>query len=163
MNTLHLTLFLILTSTIFAYLETQIEGSDGWAQNLPTWRQKINDFELTGYHLSIWIFLFLIMHFPALFVDNWTVKKECYVLSFFFLFLLCEDTLWFKINDNFNGDDYWRHPKFLNAPYFFYLCSLLVIFFSYIACQSDWPEFNNEGHNWFYVSLFTLFLNFISY
>ena len=69
-----------------AFVEIQIEGEHGWAKNLPTWRGQPewaapgslffamvrNTFrwfsggnEITGYHLSLMSFLFVILLLPV--------------------------------------------------------------------------------------------------
>ncbi len=58
--------FILVASILLALTEIQTEGNFGWAKNLPTWRKKINvgvtSFELTGYHLFFFTFVFLLMH-----------------------------------------------------------------------------------------------------
>jgi hypothetical protein len=95
-------------SLSFTLLEIQIEGKDGWAKNLPTWRKKFGftkwipgaDKELTGYHFYLWLFILLILH-SAFLVAEWTLKSQLIILSFYVLILRLEDFLWFVLNPDF--------------------------------------------------------------
>lgn len=95
-------------SIIFALMEIQIEGKDGWAGKLPTWRVDLKFFKffngdnkpLTGYHLYLWILLFLIPHTAFIFT-SWSVGRELAVVSFYMLFLRVEDFFWFVFNPNY--------------------------------------------------------------
>ena len=69
----HLTfaLFLFATSAIFASLEIQIEGANGWASGLPTWRVHngwtrllLGSRPLTGYHFYTHLFITALLHAP---------------------------------------------------------------------------------------------------
>ena len=62
---------LILSASLFAMVEIQIEGADGWAAQLPTWRVEnrwtrlfFGKRPLTGYHLYVLLFVLLMAHAP---------------------------------------------------------------------------------------------------
>ena len=82
-------IFLFAACWLLAKVEIHIEGDHGWAERLPTWRfgpswylALTNGKPLTGYHLFLTSFLFLIFHLPLLFVPfSWAVEGR--VLSFF--------------------------------------------------------------------------------
>lgn len=101
-------LFAILLSLILALLEIQIEGKDGWAQRLPTWRYYRPWFKylpggnkpLTGYHSYLWSLLFIYSHLAFLFTI-WSIGKELIILSFLIFVLRLEDFLWFVLNPNY--------------------------------------------------------------
>lgn len=101
-----ITYFLLaITCTIlFALLEIQIEGKDGWASKLPTWKiyfkNKNPNTPLTGYHTYTWLLLFLIPHIAFLFIP-WSFGKELVVISFYLFIIIFEDFLWFVFNPNF--------------------------------------------------------------
>lgn len=101
-------LLAIACSIIFALLEIQIEGEDGWASKLPTWKFYRPWFKyipggnkpLTGYHFYLWIFLFLYPHLVFLFTP-WSLKVELILISFVILVLRLEDFLWFVFNPKY--------------------------------------------------------------
>jgi hypothetical protein len=97
-----------------AILEIQIEGTGGWAANLPTWRAKagsqldriykklFQQKDLTGYHLSLNIFLLLFLHWPFVWSWQWNIWDELEVLAIFVVFVVVWDFLWFVLNPNFS-------------------------------------------------------------
>lgn len=102
----------------FARLEIQVEGAGGWAAELPTWRYTapwvrtiLGAREITGYHVWAFLFVLLLVHFPfVLFPAAFGAGPELRVLSFFVLFWIVEDFLWFVLNpaygvSGFNPDD----------------------------------------------------------
>jgi hypothetical protein len=124
---MHLFLFvftIIWTSFCLAELEIAIEGTSGWAENLPTWRiGKENVLsrmlsgvrELTGYHLWLHVFIFSIMHLVYVFVD-WEPEIEIQLVSFLFSLWVVEDFLWFVVNPGFGIKKFkkeyiWWHEK----------------------------------------------------
>jgi hypothetical protein len=118
--------FLLVLSVITALLEIQIEGPDGWAKKLPTWRitkvwYKVifNRTEITGYHVYLGIFMLLMFHFPLV-VLGWSWFAEWTVLSLYSAFNIVWDFLWFVLNPAFGWHGYtqdkiwwfqrWRGP-----------------------------------------------------
>lgn len=110
----HLSFFigLIAAAAAFALLEIQIEGANGWASKLPTWRVTPNGFgrwlarlfpgrPLTGYHLWMLIFMAIVAHLAFAFGLPWTVSGEMRSVAFFLLFWVAEDFLWFVLNPHF--------------------------------------------------------------
>lgn len=100
--------FAVLIAVVMASLEIQIEGTAGWAAALPTWRKIIHfpvmgmwgrtsEKPLTGYHLYLWLFSFLLPHATFLYT-KWTWKKEASVISFYIFFSTFEGLLWFILN-----------------------------------------------------------------
>ena len=90
-----------------ALLEVQIEGSNGWASNLPTWKIDLplsvvgmwggGEKPLTGYHSYLWLLTFGLPHFAFLFT-KWNIKKEIYLISFYIFYSTVEGILWFAVN-----------------------------------------------------------------
>lgn len=101
--------FLLLSATLFSCIEIQIEGKNGWAELLPTWKIRnkwtkkiMADKPLTGYHLYINLFILSILHYPYIFFYTCpTIKYELKNLSFLILFWIIEDFLWFVLNKDF--------------------------------------------------------------
>lgn len=148
-------LFLILAfvSAVFmALLEIQVEGSMGWAANLPTWRKTLpisvfgmfgyEKKPLTGYHLYLWLLLFVLPHFAFLFT-SWDLKKEFYLLSFYTLFTTLEGILWFILNPaygfkRFNPENVnWYHEVWVLGTPIEYWFRFLVGFIFYYLSYSD--------------------------
>ena len=136
----HLIFFLLLSwmSFLFAKVEIAIEGQRGWAEKLPTWhlpkghrlsKLLVGGRPLTGYHVWIQIFVFSFLHIVYLFTD-FNLKVELVLLSFFVLFWVFEDFLWFVLNPafgikNFKKEKIWWHKDhwWLIAPreYFIFI------------------------------------------
>jgi hypothetical protein len=100
---------LAVVSWLFALLEIQIEGPNGWAVNLPTWRIEnrwtrlfYSGKVLTGYHLYSLLLSLVVVHLPfGLGLTPLTLRAEARVLAFFILFWVLEDFLWFILNPAF--------------------------------------------------------------
>lgn len=137
MNLIILNIFLFLISICLALLEIQIEGVNGWASNLPTWKYNIGGFVMTGYHLYLWLFLILVVHTSFIFI-KWSWEKQCYIITFLLLVLLLEDAFWFLFNRKFKLKDYWRYPKYKCVPYFYFIIALLTIFFGLFIKNNYW-------------------------
>lgn len=97
--------FALAMAFIAAQLEIQIEGKDGWAKNLPTWKLQNKwtrlvwrNQPITGYH--IWFLLFNIgwLHFPFVLGVPWGLGLELELLSIMFFAILIEDFFWFVLN-----------------------------------------------------------------
>lgn len=107
----HVVFFGLLTAAAFAFalLEVQIEGDQGWARALPTWRVRnrwterfLGGRDITGYHLWIHVFVALLVHLPYAVVPHaWAWATELRILSFLVLFWILEDFLWFVCNPAF--------------------------------------------------------------
>jgi hypothetical protein len=90
----------------FAKLEIQIEGGDGWATSLPTWRVEkhwlldvfFGGRPLTGYHLWALSFMLLMFHYPVLLLGDWNWALEARTIGCFMVFWIVEDFLWFILN-----------------------------------------------------------------
>jgi len=129
-------LFGVLCAFLFARLEIQIEGKDGWAGKLPTWRKKVPEFriigqeELTGYHLYLWSFLLGFAHSVFLFIP-WSFSLELHVLSFLLFVILLEDFLWFILNPafglkRFNRKDVSWHKTWVGPVPFQYITGIII-------------------------------------
>jgi len=122
------TLYLFLISLVFAALEVQIEGKNGWASALPTWRPSHGGLlskiyrallfgkDVTGYHLLIFTLLLAILHYPYFSGKSWNLTLELQTISYFFLLSIVWDFLWFVLNPhyglfNFKQKNIWWHKK----------------------------------------------------
>lgn len=115
---------LLLAATVFALLEVQIEGEDGWAAALPTWRvdnrctrRLMGSRPLTGYHLYLHLFVLVLVHLPfALSLAPVTWRAEMRILAFLILFWILEDLLWFVFNPRFGLRRFTREHVWWHAP-----------------------------------------------
>jgi hypothetical protein len=82
-----LLLWVIVLAGFFAMVEIQIEGGQGWAAGLPTWRIEqhwlLDLFwggrPMTGYHAWIFSFMFLAFHLPLAMLGrfSWRLEARC--------------------------------------------------------------------------------------
>jgi len=90
-------------------VEIQIEGAQGWAAGLPTWRIEnhwlldlcYSGRPLTGYHLWVFSFMALVFHLPMVMAGRPTWRLEARVLGCLMGFWIVEDFLWFVLNPAF--------------------------------------------------------------
>ena len=116
--------YLLIAAFVFARLEIEIEGPDGWAANLPTWRicNKWTNLlygsrPLTGYHLWVQAFVFVLVHAPfGMGFAKWSWMGEMRVIGFLILFFLVEDFLWFVLNPAFGLKKFRREHIWWHAP-----------------------------------------------
>ena len=102
-------LFIFLLGFVFANVEIQIEGPNGWATGLPTWRLErnwvVDSFwggrPVTGYHVWVFFFMALAFHLPMLVSWQFSLKLEGRLLSCLAFFWIIEDFFWFALNPAF--------------------------------------------------------------
>lgn len=117
-------IFILAAAVLFALVEVQIEGPNGWAVGLPTWRIDNkwtrlfwDKKPLTGYHLYLNLFMLLMVHLPfglELVPFHW--RLEARILSSFIAFWVVEDFAWFILNPayglkRFRKECIWWHAK----------------------------------------------------
>jgi len=138
-------IYLFVLAVVLAILEIQIEGPHGWAKNLPTWRPNTkNKFigfyvklmsgrEPTGYHMTIFTFVLLILHMPYVFGEVFNIENWLMTISTFFMFIVLWDFLWFVMNPyhplkNFSKEHIWWHKKWWGrAPSDYYMSVILSL------------------------------------
>lgn len=99
----------LLLAYVFAKVEVQIEGKDGWAANLPTWRIETHPLldvfwggrPITGYHAWVFTFMAMVFHLPVFMAATFSLQIEARILGCLALFWIAEDFLWFVINPAF--------------------------------------------------------------
>lgn len=123
---LFLIVFVAILGFFFAKVEIQIEGGEGWAASLPTWKIEkhwlLDIFwggrPMTGYHAWVFSFIFLVFHLPVFVLATWTWRLELKILASIQVFWLIEDYLWFVLNpafgiSKFNPDVVWWHKSWI--------------------------------------------------
>ncbi len=128
-------------ATLFALLEIQIEGPTGWAANLPTWRIEnrwtrlfYSSKPLTGYHLYTLLFTAVAVHLAfGLGFAPFSWRAEARVLSFFILFWVLEDFLWFLLNPAFGLKRFRRQFIWWHAPTWWWIMPRDYWIFSPVA------------------------------
>lgn len=91
---------------MFANVEIQIEGPNGWAAALPTWRIEKSLLQdlfwggrpLTGYHAWVFAFMALAFHLPVFMRGRFSLKLEARILGSLMIFWIVEDFIWFALN-----------------------------------------------------------------
>ncbi len=149
MHHLPFLLGLIILASLLAALEIQIEGDQGWAAGLPTWRKDnwltqafLSGRPLTGYHVFLFSFVFAFVHWPFFSgLAAWSLGHELRVISFNFLFWVLEDFLWFVFNPAFGVSKFRRIHIWWHAPTWWWIAprdywvlttlGLVLYYFSY--------------------------------
>lgn len=139
----------LLLAAAWAKLEIEIEGRDGWAASLPTWRIDAHPLldifwggrPMTGYH--VWAFLTVLgfYHLPFAWGLAWSLAGELRVLAFYAIFWIVEDYLWFAWNPafglgRFRREFIWWHKRwFLGAPvdYWIFGSAAIIVLGSSLA------------------------------
>jgi len=130
---------------LLASWEIQIEGKDGWAAKLPSWRMEKGRLirltggrPITGYHLFMTLFLIAIVHLPLFFV-SWSWPLESLLLGFYVGMLLVEDFLWFVLNPhygirNFRKGRIWWHKEWWGpVPALYWILAVLAAVLFYLG------------------------------
>jgi hypothetical protein len=142
-------IFLVAMAGFFAKVEIQIEGTEGWAKNLPTWKIESHWLlnilwggrSMTGYHAWVFSFMAVVFHMPLFFAPSPTLAIEGRILGSFVLFWAAEDFLWFVFNPGFgikrfNKENVPWHPRWVfGAPVEYWLfipLGIALIYLSYI-------------------------------
>jgi len=123
--TQHLLFFgeMLAASSLFALLEIQVEGEQGWARNLPTWRVEnrwtrlfYGKRPLTGYHLYFQLLVLALVHLPYAMGAPLRLQTEMRILAFYILFFVVEDFLWFVFNPAYGFRRFRREHIWWHAP-----------------------------------------------
>ena len=150
--------FVFVLGFFFAKVEIQIEGSEGWAASLPTWRIEQHWLltlfwggrAMTGYHAWVFTFIGLIFHLPVFLMGQWNWKIEGRIVASVMLFWVIEDFLWFVLNPAFGLARFdpinvtWHRHWWGGAPvdYWFALGIGLVMMANCFTEKVDKPGFD---------------------
>ena len=116
--------FVAAAAAFFALLEIQIEGEEGWAAALPTWKVEnrwtrwfFSSRPMTGYHLYVHLFILVLVHLPyglGFLAPSW--KVEARIGAFLIFFWVVEDFLWFVFNPAFGVRRFTKEHVWWHAP-----------------------------------------------
>ncbi len=144
---LYYLIFIGLLAFWFCKVEIHIEGTDGWAKNLPTWRIENHLLlklfwggrAMTGYHAWVISFVIIFFHLPYFFMSPWSWPLEARTIGGIILFWNFEDFLWFVFNPSYGIRKFKKefvpwHPRWIfGAPIEYWI---LLPFGFYLIAQS---------------------------
>lgn len=122
---IRLSIFVFFIAYVMAKLEINIEGKNGWAEGLPTWRVKNwltkifwGKQPYTGYHFWIGWSMLLFLHLPFIVFGVWSFNLEALIIGVFLLGVILEDIFWFVFNPyyglkKFNKTDAHWHDRWV--------------------------------------------------
>ena len=144
MNNPHDLLFVLFTSLVYALIEIELEGKNGWMTKIPTAKVAY----MGGKHMTLYhIYMILMITLSVAYQNNmqYTINSFLYSASYVFLFLLLEDFLWFVFNPYFTIKRYkrreiWWHasqPWILGVPMHNYIVGGINLVISYVTGYTD--------------------------
>jgi hypothetical protein len=123
------TLFLFFLALLFAALEVEIEGKNGWAAGLPTWFRLrppiarlygriMGGKPLTGYHAVMFVLPPVCFHFPYFAGAPWTPAAEALTIAEYAAWVSVWDFWWFLLNPafgwkRFRPENVWWHKRWV--------------------------------------------------
>jgi hypothetical protein len=123
-------LLLYAYALLFALVEIEIEGADGWADKLPTWYRVtpwyarlmatvLSGKPMTGYHLTMLPIPLVSFHLGLAFGLPWSWALEARLLAAYMIFNVIWDFLWFVLNPHFGwrrfrkGGVWWHNHRWI--------------------------------------------------
>ncbi len=160
MATLPGTLLLFGYALLFALVEIEIEGKNGWAMHLPTWfRRKplyarvyaflLSGKPLTGYHAVMFFIPLFSFHIGLAFGQPWSWGLEARVLASYLVWNVTWDFLWFLLNPAFGwarfrkGMIWWHGGPWLGRLPIDYVNALWM---SFVVAALPWFVRGNTWH-----------------
>ena len=137
--------FLFGFALLFALVEIEIEGADGWAIKLPTWYRRSPGYArlyglfmsgkpLTGYHAIMFFIPFCAFHIGLAFGQSWSLALEARIVSAYFVWNVTWDFLWFVLNPAFGwrsfrkGKIWWHNRQWIGRMPIDYANALVASF-----------------------------------
>ena len=154
------TLLLFGYALLFALVEIEIEGKDGWAMNLPTWfRRKpfyarayalvLSGKPLTGYHAVMFFIPFVSFHVGLAFGQPWSWGLEVRVVACYLVWNVTWDLLWFVLNPHFGwarfrkGHVWWHGGAWIGRLPIDYVNALWL---SFLVASVPWAARGNSSY-----------------
>jgi len=162
MHPLLLLLWVVLLGYFFAMTEIQIEGPNGWAASLPTWRIEKHPLldifwggrPMTGYHAWLFSFMALAFHLPLFVLGQASPRMEARCIGSLMVFWITEDFLWFVCNPAFGLARFsapfipWHKHWLLGMPtdyLVFSVTAVLLLTWSFLEADEKKPRFGSTG------------------
>ncbi len=106
-------LFFSVIALVLAVHEVEVEGGDGWAENLSTVRIStgatlLGNKPLTGYHVTLVFLIILFLHLPFIYGRSWSLAAELLLISKIFFLAVFWDFLWFVYNPEYGVNNFSR-------------------------------------------------------
>jgi hypothetical protein len=162
-------LYLFVICLVLALLEVQIEGANGWASALPTWRieskwvlRLTSGKSITGYHIWLNSLLILWLHLPFWF-EPWSWAAEFMIAGTYFLMAVQWDFLWFVLNPHFGVRRFskvhvwWFRNWYLGIPRDYYIGLILSLSGWLVAALLEGTEPRERARRWL-MCVFTLLI-----
>ena len=157
---------------LFALVEIEIEGKDGWAMKLPTWfRRKplyarvwgflLSGKPLTGYHAVMFFIPFASFHLGLAFGQRWSWGLEVRVLASYLVWNVTWDFLWFLLNPAFGwarfrkGEIWWHGGAWVGRLPIDYVNALWI---SFAIAALPWLLRGNPASLWRHAVLVAVLL-----
>jgi hypothetical protein len=153
------TLLLFAYALLFALVEIEIEGKDGWAMRLPTWFRRtplyarafgwlLSGKPLTGYHAVMFFIPFLSFHIGLAFGQPWSWGIEADLVAGYLVWNVTWDFLWFVLNPafgwrRFRKGEIWWHGRWLGRLPIDYVNALWM---SFLVAALPWLVRGNPRH-----------------
>ena len=154
--------YILVLAFFFAKVEIQIEGGQGWAAGLPTWRVEqhwlLDIFwggrPMTGYHAWVFSFMALVFHLPPVLMGGWSLALEARILGSLMYFWTIEDFLWFLLNPAYGwakftpADIPWHKHWALGVPWDYLTFSVIgfgLLVWSYLPRGTGQSPGNGPG------------------
>jgi hypothetical protein len=151
---------LFIYALLFAVVEIEIEGKDGWAMKLPTWFRRspwyarvygflLSGKPLTGYHALIFLISFVSFHLGLAFGQPWSWGGEARVVASYLVWVAIWDFLWFLWNPAFGwrrfrkGEIWWHGGRWLGRLPVDYVN---VLWLSFLVVGLPWLLRGNSRH-----------------
>ena len=130
-------IFVVFSAFIYACIEIELEGKNGWAENLETSCLGSSKNSLTIYHVFMVIFIVTMFNLAFIFNPSYfSWRNELFVLSLMCIWFLFEDVFWFVLNPYYGfkhiGDAWW-HAKWHDVPMIYAILPLISFFLAAIS------------------------------
>jgi hypothetical protein len=168
------TALLFAYALLFAMVEIEIEGKDGWAIHLPTWYRRrcwyarvygwlLSGKPLTGYHAVMFFIPFVSFHVGLVFGQPWSWGIEADMIARYLVWNVTWDFLWFLLNPAFGWRRFrkggiWWHARWIGRVPIDYLNAIVL---SFVVVAVPWLLRGNSQrvlHHAVYVATMALFV-----
>jgi hypothetical protein len=137
--------FLFGFALLFALVEIEIEGADGWAIRLPTWYRRspayarlyglfMSGKPLTGYHAIMFFIPLCAFHMGIAFGQPWSLGVEARIIAAYLVWSVTWDFLWFLLNPAYGwgrfrkGEIWWHNRRWIGRAPIDYVNAIAMSF-----------------------------------